>query len=384
MEAVGRLAGGVAHDFNNLLGVIIGYSELILDHSALEERTKSKIEQIKKSGQRAAALTGQLLAYSRKQILQPRVLSLNSAITDSQKMLHRLIGEDIELVMILEPSPGAIKADPTQLDQILLNLAVNARDAMPQGGKLTVRTENLVTYEPLEFPDFEIAPNRYTVLTVSDTGVGMDSETQARIFEPFFTTKGQGKGTGLGLATVYGIVKQSGGYVVCESAVGKGTTFRIYFPRVNDTVKETGNAGERSPIPRGSETILVAEDAESLRSLIRDFLMQLGYKVLEAGNGSQAMYVAQSHQGSIDLLMTDIVMPGTGGRELAAKFVGMRPDARVLYMSGYTDDTIVRHGIEEGSVALLTKPFTMETLGQKVREVLAGPPLVAELTSETK
>jgi len=370
MEAVGRLAGGVAHDFNNLLGVIIGYSDLILDQSSMEEKLRSKIEQIKKSGQRAAALTGQLLAYSRKQILQPRVLSLNSSITDAQKMLNRLIGEDVELVLLLAPDLGIIKADPTQMDQIFLNLAVNARDAMPRGGKLTFKTENFSVYEAMKFKDFEIAPNQYVVLTVSDTGTGMDAETQARIFEPFFTTKSGGKGTGLGLATVYGIVKQSGGYVLCESRLEKGTSFQVFFPRVQGQLEKTASQNGRTALPRGSETVLVAEDAESLRSLIHDFLAQLGYTVLQAANGSDAMYIAQNHKTPIHLLLTDIVMPGMSGRELAQNFVIKYPTAKVLYMSGYTDDTIVRHGIEEGEVALLTKPFTMEAIAQKVREVL--------------
>jgi two-component system, cell cycle sensor histidine kinase and response regulator CckA len=370
MEAVGRLAGGVAHDFNNLLGVIIGYSDLILDQSSMEEKLRSKIEQIKKSGLRAAALTGQLLAYSRKQILQPRVLSLNASINDAQKMLNRLIGEDVELVLLLAQDLGAIKADPTQMDQIFLNLAVNARDAMPRGGKLTFKTENFSVYEAMTFKDFEIAPNQYVVLTVSDTGTGMDAETQARIFEPFFTTKSGGKGTGLGLATVYGIVKQSGGYVLCESSLDKGASFRVFFPRVQAQLEQTASKDGRKALPRGSETVLVAEDAESLRSLIHDFMSQLGYTVLQAANGSDAMYLAQNHKVPIDLLLTDIVMPGMSGRELAQNFVLKYPAAKVLYMSGYTDDTIVRHGIEEGAVALLTKPFTMEAIARKVREVL--------------
>jgi CheY-like chemotaxis protein len=295
---------------------------------------------------------------------------LNASINDAQKMLNRLIGEDVELVLLLAQDLGAIKADPTQMDQIFLNLAVNARDAMPRGGKLTFKTENFSVYEAMTFKDFEIAPNQYVVLTVSDTGTGMDAETQARIFEPFFTTKSGGKGTGLGLATVYGIVKQSGGYVLCESTLDKGTSFRVFFPRVQAQLEQTASKDGRTALPRGSETILVAEDAESLRSLIHDFLSQLGYTVLQAANGSDAMYLAQNHKVPIDLLLTDIVMPGMSGRELAQNFVIKYPAAKVLYMSGYTDDTIVRHGIEEGAVALLTKPFTMEAIARKVREVL--------------
>jgi two-component system cell cycle sensor histidine kinase/response regulator CckA len=370
LEAIGRLAGGVAHDFNNLLGVIIGYSELLLEQEGLDEALTKKIEQIRKAGQRAASVTGQLLAFSRKQVLQPQALNLNSVVSDTGKMLNRLIGEDIELITVLDPRLGPVKADPTQIEQVILNLAINARDAMPQGGRLTIKTANLILQEAVAYPAFTMEPGRYVSLTISDTGAGMSPEIQSHIFEPFFTTKEEGKGTGMGLAMVYGIVKQSGGYIACDSAPGKSTTFSIYLPLAEELSLDEEPHAPQPKLPQGSETILLVEDAEPLRILTQEFLLRLGYRVLEASSGSEALHLAQQHKGTIDLLLTDIVMPGMSGRELAMNVADRHPQVKVLYISGYTDDAIVRHGIEERAVSLLMKPFTLERLAHKLRTVL--------------
>ncbi len=366
MEAVGQLAGGVAHDFNNLLGVIIGYSEILTERLEATHPLRNHAEQIKNAGNRAASLTRQLLAFSRQQVLQPKVIDLNSVVAEMGKMLRRLIREDIELTTVQDPALGQVKADPGQIEQVIMNLAVNARDAMPHGGKLTIETTN----SKLDDADVKqrpyVRPGRFVLVTVSDTGVGMNAETQARIFEPFFTTKEVGKGTGLGLATVYGIVKQSDGFIWVYSEVGKGTTFKIYLPRVDQLVEATEASREQS-VPGGSETILLVEDAEPLRKLAREILQSSGYTVLDTGHSAEALQIADLHKGLIHLLLTDVVMPGMGGRQLAECLTRLCPQIKVLYMSGYTD---VHRGMLDPDGVLLEKPFTRAALTGKVREVL--------------
>jgi PAS domain S-box-containing protein len=371
MEAVGQLAGGVAHDFNNLLTVINGYSDLLLRKLSLDELMRLNVEEIRKAGERAASLTRQLLAFSRKQVLQPKVLKLNSVVADVDKMLRRLIGEDINLLTVLEPSLGQIKADPGQIEQVILNLAVNARDAMPQGGQLIIETANVYLDDEYARRHISIHPGRYVMLAVSDTGYGMNAETQERLFEPFFTTKEQGKGTGLGLSTVYGIVKQSGGDIWVYSEVGKGTTIKIYLPRVAEVVEsdETRDTAA-AELPQGRETVLLAEDEEQVRRIARVILEMNGYHVLEASGGDEALSIYKQHEGQIDLVMTDVVMPQMSGRELAQSLETLQPGIKVLYMSGYTDDAIVRHGLLDQEIAFIQKPFTPEALTYKVREVL--------------
>lgn len=372
MEAVGHLAGGVAHDFNNLLGVILGYSELLLTHASLQGPARNQLLEIKKAGERAATLTRQLLAFSRKQIIEPVVLDLNALVADMSKLLHRLIGEDIKLVTVLSPSLGRVKADPGQLEQVVMNLAVNARDAMPNGGKLTIETANMELDEEYAHKHVTVVPGPYVLLAVSDTGVGMDEATKSRIFEPFFTTKEDGKGTGLGLATVYGIVKQSGGSIWVYSEPGRGTSFKIYLPLVSMPVSPPRNA-EALHAPGGQETVLVVEDAEAMRKMTCDFLLSRGYTVLEAKDGPEAIGLAASHPGQIHLLVTDLVMPGMNGRELAEQLCATYENLRVLYISGYTGDAVVRLGILDGAAAFLQKPFTLHSLASKVREVLDQP-----------
>ena len=375
MECVGRLAGGVAHDFNNLLTVITGYSELLLKRFAEDTELSWKLEEIRKASKRAGALTYQLLAFSRKQVLQPKLLDINAIVTDVGKMLQRLIGEDIELVMVLHPAVGQIEADPGQITQIIMNLAVNARDAMPQGGKLSVETANIHLDQEYVRHHLGAKPGPYVMLAFVDTGIGMDSDTQQQIFEPFFTTKGSGGGTGLGLATVYGIVKQSGGYITVESEIGLGSTFKIYLPLV-DVSGEADTAWSETPSTEmweGTEKILLVEDEQAVRELARQVLEMRGYEVLEACDGVEAVSICERVDCAIDLLVTDVVMPQMSGRELAEQLAVSRPEMRVLYMSGYTDDAIVRHGIGDGSANFIQKPFTPETLAHKVREVLAPP-----------
>ena len=373
MEAVGQLAGGVAHDFNNLLTVITGYSDLTLRRLDNESPFRSSLEEIKKAGERAASLTRQLLAFSRKQVLQPKVLQLNAIVADVDKMLRRLIGEDIDPLTLLEPSLGQIKADPGQIEQVILNLAVNARDAMPQGGKLTIETQNVYLDNQYARRHTAIQPGNYVMLAVSDTGCGIDAETQVRMFEPFFTTKEQGKGTGLGLSTVYGIVKQSGGHLWVYSEVGKGTTFKIYLPRIDEVIESDETRSALAELPQGRETVLLTEDEEQVRQMIRTILEMGGYRVLEASGGEEALTLYEQHEGQIDLIMTDVVMPGISGRELAQSLETLHPGIRVLYMSGYTDDAIVRHGLLDQEIAFLQKPFTPDALMRKVREVLDAP-----------
>ena len=369
MEAVGRLAGGVAHDFNNMLQIINGYSELVIDQLPGEDPLHAHMQEIKGIVERAAGLTRQLLAFSRQQVLAPQILDLNLAIANLSKMLRRLIGEDIELVMHEGHPLSKVKADPGQIDQVILNLAVNARDAMPRGGKLTIETANVEIDGSFALAHFPMTPGPYTMIAVTDAGHGMDAETQARIFEPFFTTKEKGKGTGLGLATVYGIVKQSGGFIWVESEVGKGTTFKVYLPPASEAAAP--QRPELAPsMLQGTETVLLVEDEEYVRSLVRKSLQSKGYTVLEARNGEDALRVAREHAGPIHLLITDVVMPGMSGRELAERLAPLRREMKTLYMSGYADDAILHHGVLHSGGALLQKPFTAEALANKVRQVL--------------
>jgi two-component system cell cycle sensor histidine kinase/response regulator CckA len=374
MEAVGRLAGGVAHDFNNLLGVIIGYSELLLESlPSGDQKTRGRIEEVHKAGQRAASLTRQLLAFSRQQVLEPHLLNLNAVVGDMEKLLRRLIGEDIELVTGLDPALGTVRADPGQLEQVIMNLAVNARDAMPKGGRVAIQTTNVDLSEQISYQGFTILPGRYVLLSVTDSGRGMDAETQRRIFEPFFTTKELGKGTGLGLATVYGIVKQSEGYIHVYSEPGHGATFKVYLPRVDVTAREA-RVEKPAESLRGTETVLVVEDEESLRELVVTVLEQNGYNVIAAERPAAALEAAARIGEPIHLLLTDVVLPGMSGRELAEKLLAQRKDLKVLYVSGYTDDIITHHGVLEPGIAFLQKPFSRESLLVKVREVLGKAP----------
>jgi two-component system, cell cycle sensor histidine kinase and response regulator CckA len=370
MEGIGMVAGGVAHDFNNLLTVISGYSEMVLGRMKPDDPSRGLLQEVHKAGERAAALTHQLLAFSRKQVLQVQVLDLNSLITDAEKMLSRLIGEDVQMVTEGDPRLGRVKADAGQIEQILLNLFVNARDAMPQGGRLTVMTRNVELDENYARAHPYVKPGRYVLLAVSDTGAGMDEATRARVFEPFFTTKEPGKGTGLGLATVYGIVKQSGGSVELDSAPGRGTTFQIYLPRVEEAVPARKSPSGEFKAPRGTETLLLVDDDAAVRSLCRLALQTFGYQVLDAADGAAALLLSEAYQARIHLLVTDVVMPGMNGRELANRLTKLRPGLKVLYVSGYTDDAVVRNGVAAGGVAFLAKPITPGMLARKVRQVL--------------
>jgi PAS domain S-box-containing protein len=372
MEAVGRLAGGVAHDFNNLLTAIFGYADLLGKKLAAESREMQDLVEISKAATQAASLTTQLLAFSRRQLLQPVVLNLNELLQDMEKMLRRLIGEDVALTLTLAPGIGNVRADAGQVQQVVMNLVVNARDAMPTGGRLLIETANVELTEEYAEHHQPVSPGPYVLLAVSDTGSGMDAETQAQIFEPFFTTKEKGRGTGLGLATVYGIVRQTGGTVWVYSEPDHGTTFKIYLPRADAPADGLALARDAAPSLVGSETILLAEDDATLRPLMKQLLERNGYGVLEAANAEQALAIAREHVSPIHLLVTDVVMPGASGRELARRLGEMRPEARVLYVSGYTDEAIVHHGMVEPGLAFLQKPFTPDTLGLKVRQVLGG------------
>jgi PAS domain S-box-containing protein len=380
MEAIGRLAGGIAHDFNNLLMVISGYSEFLLERLGPDPRLRGPAQEISNATRRASSLTRQLLAFSRKQILAPKVLDLNELVAENLKMLTRMIGEDIDLVMVPGPGLGAVRADPGQIDQVIMNLAVNARDAMPQGGKLTIETANVSIDENFARTHQPVLPGDYVMLSISDTGVGMDSDTQSRIFEPFFTTKGA-KGTGLGLSTVYGIVKQSGAYIFVDSQPQRGTAFRAYFPRA-DVREEPVLAQENLGLPRverGQETILLVEDEPNLRRLAQQYLEKQGYRILEAEDGAAALQIAAGHQGKIDLLLTDVVMPGMNGRELATQITAQRSEVRVLYMSGYTENAIGHDGLLEAGINLLQKPFSLPALKERVRELLDSEPIPQEV-----
>lgn len=373
LEAIGRLSGGVAHDFNNLLGVIIGYSEALEARIPETDPFREAVDEIRKAGKRAASLTQQLLAFSRKQMLEPKALDLKMVVGDIEKMLRRLIGEDIDLRIILPEKLGTVRADRGQIEQVLLNLVVNARDAMPQGGQLTVETAN----SELDQSDANrfryVTPGQYVMLKVTDSGCGMDSELQSHIFEPFFTTKEKGKGTGLGLATVYGVIKQSGGYIWVDSKPEKGTSFRIYLPQVKESpetaIEEKPGA---KPTMTVSRTILVVEDEQSLRKLARAVLAEAGYIVLEAPDAPRAIQLSHETSAAIHLLLTDVVMPGMSGPQLAQELLPRRPEMAVLYMSGYTDGALAAHGVLESGISVLHKPFTRDQLVRRVEDVLAS------------
>jgi PAS domain S-box-containing protein len=372
MEAVGRLAGGVAHDFNNLLTVINGYAELLLANVPPEGPAYEPLREIQRAGGRAAGLTRQLLAFSRKQLLKPVVLDLNALLRELEKMLLRLIGEDIDLATRLAPGLGRVRADAGQLEQVVMNLIVNARDAMPTGGRLTLETHNVELAPSYAEGHPYVRPGPYVLLAVSDTGCGMDEATRARIFEPFFTTKAPGQGTGLGLSTVYGIVKQSGGSVEVYSEPGRGSTFKIYLPRLEGADAAATPSSAELEVPRGRETVLLAEDEDGVRAFVVLALEVLGYTVLQARDGAEALALCRDDPRPIHLLITDVVMPRMSGRELAERVAALRPGLKVLYLSGYTDDAVVRHGLLQEGVAFLQKPFTPAVLARKVRQVLGG------------
>jgi PAS domain S-box-containing protein len=371
MEAVGRLAGGVAHDFNNLLMVIGGYTEVLLEQTDRAHPLYPKMEAIQQASDRATTLTKQLLAFSRKQLLELKVVDINVIVGDMERLLRPLIGEDIELVTRLASDLGRTRADAGQIEQVLMNLVVNAKDAMPSGGRITIQTTNIKLDSRREFTYMQ--PGQYVELSVMDTGQGMDKETQSRIFEPFFTTKEKGKGTGLGLSTVYGIVKQSGGYIIAQSEPGHGTAFHIYLPQVEESAESVDAVSAARPIHGGCETVLLVEDEESVRQLVRETLEAKGYKVLEAENGESALKVATAHSGDIQMLITDVVMPGMSGREVARQLCASHPSMRVLYLSGYAEDAIAHHGVLEPGTTFLQKPFTLQILARKVWEVLHNP-----------
>jgi two-component system cell cycle sensor histidine kinase/response regulator CckA len=370
LEAVGRLTGGIAHDFNNILTAIIGNAEIILADLPKGDPMREGVEEIRVAGDRAVSLTGQLLAFSRKQVLQPTVMSLNETVRDMDRMLRRIIGEDIELRTILAPDLGLVEADAGQIEQVIMNLAVNARDAMPVGGKLTIETANAELDEGYSRAHIAVIPGSYVMLSVSDTGVGMTKEVQGQIFEPFFTTKEIGKGTGLGLSTVYGIVKQSKGNIWVYSEPGKGTTFKIYLPRVERSIYTKKKRDKKAGPVTGSETILIVEDDEMVRNFTARVLKGCGYRVLVAADGEEAVRVSGTHEGPIHLMLTDVVMPGMSGQELGERLGASRPGIKALYMSGYADNAIVHHGVLDPEKAFLPKPFTPDALGRKVREVL--------------
>jgi PAS domain S-box-containing protein len=386
MEAVGRLAGGIAHDFNNLLMVISGYSEFLLERLGTEPPLRGPAQEIASAAERASSLTRQLLAFSRKQMLAPRIVDLNDVATENIKMLTRMIGEDIDLVMTPGPDLWPVRADAGQIEQVIMNLAINARDAMPSGGKLTIETSNVTLDEDYARVHTPLPAGDYVMVAISDTGNGMDNETQSHIFEPFFTTKGT-KGTGLGLSTVYGIIKQSGGYIWVHSEVGKGTTFKIYLPRVASTGQAAAQVAapvEYRKVEPGTETILLVEDEANLRYLARQYLEKQGYHVIEAADGAVAMQIAVAHDKVIHLLLTDVIMPGMNGRELAQRICEIRPNVKVLYMSGYTENVIGHDGMLEAGVRLLQKPFNLRDLKSKVREVLDATPTPPEVAMSTQ
>jgi PAS domain S-box-containing protein len=371
LEAIGRLAGGIAHDFNNLLTVIRGYSQLSLMDLKESEKLRGNLDEIQKATQRASDLTHHLLAFSRRQIMEMKVVDLNTLLKDLDKMLHRVIGEDIELTYLLSDDIGKVRVDPGQMEQVILNLAVNARDAMPSGGKLTIETSNAELDEAYAHTHIGSKPGRYVMMSVSDTGLGMSPEVRERAFEPFFTTKEKGKGTGLGLSTCYGIVKQSGGNIWAYSEPGRGTTFKVYLPWLEEFSKETKDKPEATEIVKGTETILAVEDEIEVRKLVAEILKGQGYTVIEASDGEEAIKVARKNSGKkIHLLLTDVVMPGMSGRELAETLALRHPGLKILYMSGYTDNAIVHHGVLEEGVNYIQKPFTLDALARKVREVL--------------
>jgi PAS domain S-box-containing protein len=372
MEAVGRLAGGVAHDFNNLLMVIKGHTELLLNALDSSNQIVRKIEQIDKSADRASALTRQLLAFSRRQVLQPQVINVNAIVEEMGKLLPRLIGEDIELIIRTEKNVGSIRADASQMEQVIMNLAVNARDAMPNGGKLVIETANANIEQVYTATHPLMRPGAYVQLVVTDSGTGMDAETQAHIFEPFFTTKEKGKGTGLGLATVYGIIKQSGGFIWVYSELGKGTSFKIYLPRVENAEEHTATPRPSTELPMGTETVLLTEDEQDVREIARQFLESGGYRVIEAKDGAEAIRLAAAHRGEIQLLVTDMVMPGMTGQELAVRLQSEHPGLNVVFMSGYSEHAATEMADADPSVRLLTKPFSRAAILRTVGEILRG------------
>jgi two-component system, cell cycle sensor histidine kinase and response regulator CckA len=374
LEAIGRLSGGLAHDFNNLLCVISGHAEMLSEHLELTDKAAKSVTQITKAANSAASLTRQLLAFSRKQVFHPQTMDLNGIVVETEKLLGRLIGERIELFTALDPALGSACVDPVQIEQVLVNLILNARDAMPQGGKLTIETSNVDLEEKHESIRSRIPAGKYVMFAVTDSGCGMDEETQSHIFEPFYTTKGIGKGTGLGLATVYGIVKQSGGFIWVYSELGRGTSFKVYLPRVEKSLALPRPAKRKMEACRGTETVLLVEDAHPLRALIKEFLKDSGYAVLEASEGHEAIRIAGDFAGPIHLLLTDVVMPGLGGQQLAEQLTRIRPATKVLYMSGYPNDGIAHSGILAVGVVLLEKPFTREILSRRVRQVLDEAP----------
>ena len=370
MEAIGRLAGGVAHDFNNILTVIMGYSQILTDGVPAVGRLMDATVQIRTAAERAEEITRQLLAFSRKQVLQPRVIDLNDIMMNLDTMLRRLIGDDVEILTVPGRDLGAVKADPGQIEQVIMNLAVNARDAMPSGGTLTLETGNTELDEAYAREHPPLQPGRYVMLAVSDTGIGMDADTQAHIFEPFFTTKEVGKGTGLGLSTVYGIVKQSGGYIWVYSEPDRGTTFKIYFPRIDQPVEEVRAERRAAGMQRGTETILLVEDNEQVRQLTSSVLADCGYKVLPAASPEEGLALCRAHHPDIQLLVTDVILPGMNGPQLAEQVKQISPRTRVLYVSGYTSDAIVHYGVLDAGLWFLAKPFSLSELVAKVREVL--------------
>ncbi len=369
MEAIGLLAGGIAHDFNNMLTVVSGYGAMVLEELPEHDPLRSYVKEVLSATNRAATLTSQLLAFSRRQVMRPRVINLNAIITDTEKMLRRLIGEDIVLHLVLQADLGNVKADPGHIEQAIVNLVVNSRDAMPTGGRVTVETADVCLDESYARTHTGVQPGEFVMVAVSDTGNGMDADIRQRIFEPFFTTKEQDKGTGLGLATVYGMVKQTGGDIWVYSEPGEGTTFKLYFPKVADQVTASPTAMVEATL-RGNETILVVEDEPSVRGMTVKMLKQLGYLVLSAASGAEALEMSKSHSGAISLLLTDVVMPNKNGRQLADELLAAKPDVKVLYLSGYTENTIVHHGIVDSSVAFLPKPFTRDALAKAIRNVL--------------
>lgn len=373
LEAVGRLAGGLAHDFNNILTAIAGFAELTLLKLPAADPLARNVEEILTAANQASALTRQLMAFSRKQVLEPRVLDLNAVITGLEPMLRRLIGEDVDLITRLEPDLGAIRADPNHVEQIILNLAINAREAMPEGGRLMIDTTDVDLDEAYTRVHVGARPGPHVMLAVSDTGFGMDAETQAHIFEPFFTTKERGRGSGLGLSTVYGIVKQTGGSIRVYSEPSRGTTFRLYFPRIRGKIEAIPRIEVDETPPTGTETVLLVEDDAMVRRVTREMLEGAGYTVIEAREGQEALEMVRTHTGVIDLMITDVVMPRMSGRETADRLTALRPTMKILYVSGYTDDAIVHHGLLEPGLAFLQKPFSRIVLTRKVREVLDQP-----------